>query len=315
VGRHRTRTPSFTSPAEPVRAAVRTRYGPPDVVTIAEIATPVPGDREVLVKVHLATVNRTDCGFRAGKPFIVRSFSGLTKPRARVLGGEFAGVVEATDSAVTSFAVGDRVFGFSEDRFGAHAEYLTIPEDAAIASTPPNLTDEQAAPSTEASHYALTNIRAARIRAGQDVLVYGATGAIGTAAVQLLRDLGASVTAVCATDQIELVRSLGADRVIDRTAEDFTKDDHTYDVVFDAVGKSSFRTMQASSEAARDPPFDGSRATRAEPDPGAPHPAVPRPETHVPDPAEARPRDHRRSEGVDRVRSVHTGDRPAVRPG
>jgi NADPH:quinone reductase-like Zn-dependent oxidoreductase len=223
-----------------MKAAVRTRYGPPEVVRVTDIATPTPGDREVLVKVHLATVNRTDCGFRAAKPFFIRFFSGLTKPRARVLGGEFAGVVEAVGSGATSFAVGDRVFGFSEDRFGAHAEYLAIPEDAAVASIPPSVGDEQAASSTEASHYALTNIRAAKIRAGQDVLVYGATGAIGTAAVQLLKHLGASVTAVCSSEHVELVRGLGADRVIDRTAQDFTRDDHIYDVVFDAVGKSSF---------------------------------------------------------------------------
>jgi NADPH:quinone reductase-like Zn-dependent oxidoreductase len=223
-----------------VKAAVRTRYGPPEVVRVRDIPTPVPAEHEVLVKVHVATVNRTDCGFRSGKPFIVRFFGGLTKPRASVLGSEFAGVIESVGAGVTSFAVGDRIFGFSEDRFGTHAECLSIPEDAAIASIPPNVTDEQAASSTEASHYALTNIRAAGIRARQDVLVYGATGAIGTAAVQLLKHLGVTVTAVCATEHVDLVRGLGADRVIDRTSEDFTKDERTYDVVFDAVGKSTF---------------------------------------------------------------------------
>jgi NADPH:quinone reductase-like Zn-dependent oxidoreductase len=223
-----------------MKAAVRTRYGPPDVVRVVDVDRPTPKDREVLVKVHAATVNRTDCGFRAAKPWIVRFFSGLLKPRVTVLGTEFAGVVEALGGGVTSFEVGDRVFGFSEDRFGAHAEYLSIPEDGSLAPMPANVTFEQAASSTEGSHYALSNIRAAKIRSGHRVLVNGATGAIGSAAVQLLKDLGARVTAVCATEHVELVRGLGADRIIDYTVEDFTKDEQTYDVVFDAVGKSSF---------------------------------------------------------------------------
>jgi len=158
----------------------------------------------------------------------------------RVLGNEFAGAVEAVGSGVTSFEVGDRVFGFSGDRFGAHAEYLAMPEDGLLATMPANLTYEEAAPSTEGSQYALSGIRGAKIRSGQDVLVNGAPGAIGSAAVQLLKRLGAHVTAVCATEHVELVRGLGADRVIDYTTEDFTKDDQTYDVVHDAVGKSSF---------------------------------------------------------------------------
>jgi NADPH:quinone reductase-like Zn-dependent oxidoreductase len=223
-----------------VKAAVRTRYGPPDVVRIAEVPEPTAGEREVLVKVHATTVNRTDCGFRAAKPWIVRFFSGLVKPKVTVLGTEFAGEVEAIGGGVTSFEVGDRVFGFSEDRFGAHAEYLSVPEDGAIAIIPASMTFEEAAPSTEGSHYALSLIRKAKIGSGDRVLVNGATGAIGSAAVQLLKDLGASVAAVCDPQHVELVRGLGADRVIDRTAEDFTRDEETYDVVFDAVGKSSF---------------------------------------------------------------------------
>jgi NADPH:quinone reductase-like Zn-dependent oxidoreductase len=223
-----------------VKAAVRTRYGPPEVVRIAEMNLPEVGDREVLVKVHVTTVNRTDCGFRSGKPFIVRFFSGLPKPRVRVLGGEFAGVVEAVGGGVASFQVGDSVFGFSEWRWGAHAEYLSIPENGALATMPANVTYEEVAPSTEGSHYALSLIRKAKIGTGQDVLVNGATGAIGSAAVQLLKELGAVVTAVCGTEHVELVRGLGADRVIDYMAEDFTKDNQSYDVVLDAVGKSSF---------------------------------------------------------------------------
>ena len=223
-----------------MKAAVHTRYGPPDVVRIAEVDKPTVTDHEVLVKVHATTVNRTDCGFRAAKPFIVRFFTGLTRPRVAVLGGEFAGVVEAVGGGVTAFTAGDRVFGFSEGRFGAHAEYLVMPQDGALATMPANTTFEQAAPSTEGSHYALSYIRAAKIRSGQHVLVNGATGAIGSAAVQLIRSLGASVTAVCGAPHAELVRGLGADRVIDNTAGDFTQDEQTYDVVFDAVGKSSF---------------------------------------------------------------------------
>jgi NADPH:quinone reductase-like Zn-dependent oxidoreductase len=223
-----------------MKAAVNTRYGPPDVVRIAEVEKPTVTAHAVLVKVHATTVNRTDCGFRAAKPFIVRFFSGLIRPKATVLGSEFAGVVEAVGSGVTAFTAGDRVFGFSEGRFGAHAEYLVIPDDGALAAMPANTTFEQAAPSTEGSHYALSYVRAAQIRGGQHVLINGATGAIGSAAVQLIKSLGASVTAVCGAPHAELVRGLGADRVIDYTAEDFTKDEQAYDVVFDAVGKSSF---------------------------------------------------------------------------
>jgi NADPH:quinone reductase-like Zn-dependent oxidoreductase len=210
------------------------------VVRVTDVDKPTAKDHEVLVKVHATTVNRTDCGFLAGKPFIVRFFSGLLRPKATVLGCEFAGVVEAVGRSVTSFEVGDKVFGFNEARFGAHAEYLTIGEDGSLATMPANVTFEEAAPSTEGSHYALSFISKAKIQSGQQVLVNGATGAIGSAAVQLLKRLGAVVTAVCATENMELVRGLGADRVIDYTAEDFTKDAQTYDVVLDAVGKSSF---------------------------------------------------------------------------
>ncbi len=223
-----------------MKAAVHTSYGPPDVVRITEVEKPTAKDNEVLVKVHATTVNRTDSGLRAAKPFINRFFTGLSRPRVTVLGNEFAGEVEAVGGGVTSFEVGDRVFGYNGSRFGAHAEYLAMPEDGSLATMPANLTYEEAAPSTEGSHYALSLIRKARIQRGQAVLVNGATGAIGSAAVQLLRRLGADVTAVCDPENVELVRGLGADRVIDYTAEDFTQDERTYDVVLDAVGKSSF---------------------------------------------------------------------------
>jgi NADPH:quinone reductase-like Zn-dependent oxidoreductase len=223
-----------------MKAAVRTRYGPPEVVSIAEVPPPVAGPGEVLVRVRAATVNRTDCGFRAAEPWIVRFFSGITKPKATILGCEFAGEITEVGEGVSSFAVGDRVFGFSEDRFGAHAEYLSFPADGPIATVPADLSFDQVAPSTEGSHYALSAITKVGIGSGQDVLLNGGTGAIGSAAIQLLKDLGANITAVADTEHLELVRGLGAGRVIDRNVEDFAEDDHAYDVVFDAVGKSSF---------------------------------------------------------------------------
>ena len=155
------------------------------------------------------------------------------------------GEVEAVGSRVRSFKVGDRVFGFNGVSFGAHAEYMATPADGFVATMPANLTFEEAAPSTEGSHYALAMIRKAKIRSGQDVLVYGATGAIGSAAVQLLKSLGATVTAVFGTEHLDLVRELGADRVVDYTVEDFTKEARAYDVVLDAVGKSSFGRCRA----------------------------------------------------------------------
>jgi NADPH:quinone reductase-like Zn-dependent oxidoreductase len=220
---------------------VRTRYGSPEVVAISEVEKPVPEVSELLVKVHATTVNRTDCHYRSGRPWLMRPLlSGLVRPKARVLGNEFAGQVAAIGGGVTSFQIGDRVFGYTEGPFGAHAEYLVIREDGLVAVMPANLRYEQAAPGTEGAHYALSHIRRAKIHSGQRVMVYGATGAIGCAAVQLLKTLGAEVTAVCATPQVELVSRLGADKVIDYTAEDFTSDNPDYDVVFDAAGKSSF---------------------------------------------------------------------------
>jgi len=230
--------PASYTPA--MKAAVCTRYGPPEVVVISEVEKPATGDNGLLVKVHATTVNRTDCAYRAARPFFMRFLTGLIRPRSTVLDTEFAGVVEAVGSGVTSFGVGDKVFGYNEGPFGAHAEYLSVPEDGSVATMPASVTYQQAAPSTEGSHYALAHIKAAKIHSGQDILVYGATGAIGSAAVQLLKSLGANVTAVCGTDHVELVSGLGADKVIDYTAENFTKDNQRYDAVLDSVGKSSF---------------------------------------------------------------------------
>ena len=224
-----------------MRAAVFNAYGPPDVVHVDEVEKPAPGDDELLVKVHATTVNRTDCAYRSARQFVLRFWTGLSRPTKRpVLGTEFAGEVEAVGSSVTSFSPGDRVFGYVEGTFGAHAQYLTIPEDGSLAVIPADLTYEEAAPATEGSHYALSSLLRAKVCSGQDVLVNGATGAIGSAAVQLLTAVGVRVTAVCGTPDLELVRGLGADKVVDYTAGDFTDDERQYDIVFDAVGRSSF---------------------------------------------------------------------------
>ncbi len=225
---------------QPMKAAVHGSYGPPDVVRVVDVETPAAGSGELLVRVHATTVNRTDCHYRAARPVIMRLVSGLARPRATILGSEFAGQVAAVGGQVTAFTVGDRVFGYNEGPFGAHAEYLVVPEDGLVAVMPANLTYQQAAASTEGSHYALAHIRRAKISSGQDVLVYGASGGIGSAAVQLLKNHGARVTAVCGTENVALVAGLGADKVIDYSTGDFDGHSEVYDVVFDAVGKSSF---------------------------------------------------------------------------
>ncbi|MEO6949115.1 MAG: NAD(P)-dependent alcohol dehydrogenase [Ginsengibacter sp.] len=223
-----------------MKAAVYTKYGPAEVVHLKEIDQPIPKDNEVLVKVITSTVNRTDAGFRSAEYFISRLWSGLVRPKYPVLGCEFAGIIEETGKDVRTFKIGDKVFGFNDKTFGGHAEYLTISETAAIALLPSNLAADQSAAITEGAHYALCNIRAAKVKPGQNVLVNGATGSIGSSAVQLLKHFGAKVTAVCNTKNVILIKSLGADEVIGYQNEDFTKVDKKFDFIFDAVGKSSF---------------------------------------------------------------------------
>ena len=223
-----------------MKAAIYTTYGPPEVVQLTDLEKPVPKVNEVLIEVYAATVNRTDCGFRSAEYFIVRFFSGLIRPKNKTLGNEFAGKIEAIGKDVKFFKPGDKVFGYNDIRFGAHAEYMIMAENGALTSMPENLSYEEAAPITEGAHYALCDIRAAKIRRGQTILINGATGAIGSAAVQIVKYLGAEVTAVCDTKNIDLVKSLGANIVIDYTKEDFTTINKLFDVVFDAVGKSSF---------------------------------------------------------------------------
>lgn len=223
-----------------MRAAIYTSYGPPEVVQLTQRPKPVVREKEILVRICATTVNRTDCGFRSAQYFVSRFYSGLFKPKLDILGNEFAGEVEAIGSQVTEFKPGDRVFGFNDETFGAHAEYMTIRENAAITTIPAQLSYEEAAPITEGGHYALCDIRAAKVKPGQKVLINGASAAIGSAAVQLLKYFAAEVTAVCGSENIDLVRSLKPDHIIDYKKEDFTKNGETYDFVFDAVGKSSY---------------------------------------------------------------------------
>jgi NADPH:quinone reductase-like Zn-dependent oxidoreductase len=230
-----------------MRAVVHDRYGPPEVLRVEEVERPVPGVDEVLVKVHATTVNRTDCHIRAAKPILWRLFgAGLLRPKQRLSGSDFAGEVVAVGSDVSEFAVGDHVFGTSGYRFGAHAEFLCVRESALIAHKPETLTFEEAAAIADGALAALTSLRRVDLREGQKIVVYGASGAMGTAAVQLAKHFGAHVTAVCNTKNVELVRALGADRVVDYTREDFTKDGRLYDVVLDAVQKHSFRRSRGS---------------------------------------------------------------------
>ena len=236
-----------------MRAVVSDRYGPPEVLRLEDVERPVPTAGEVLVKVHATTVNRLDTATREANrrsglaiSLMGRLVLGLRRPRHRILGTEFAGEVEAVGAAVSEFAVGDRVFGNSGLRFGAHAEYIAIPAIARIARMPAGMSFEEAAPVTDGALNALTCLKQADLRTGRTILIYGASGAIGTAGVQLARAFGADATAVCNTKNLELVRSLGADRVIDYTQEDFTKNGQTYDVILDAVGKLSFRRCRRS---------------------------------------------------------------------
>jgi len=222
-----------------MKAIVYTKYGPPSVLQLKEIEKPIPKDNEVLVRVHATTVNRTDCATIRAIPFFARIATGLLRPKKQIPGTEFAGEVEAAGRDVLSFKVGDKVFGFDDQGTEAHAQYTAIPENKVMA-IPEGATYEQAAASIEGAHYAYNFINKVKLKKGQKVLVNGATGAIGSAAVQLLKYFDVNVTAVCATSNIDLVKSLGASRVIDYTKSDFTKDDQKYDVVFDAVGKSSF---------------------------------------------------------------------------
>ena len=229
-----------------MRAAVQDRYGPPEVLRVGEVERPAPAEDEVLVRVHASTVTRGDAGRVRFQDYrFARVFTGIRRPRRTTLGTELAGRVEEVGAAVTELRVGDDVFGV---KGGANAEYVTVRESGVIAAKPVALTFAEAAAVPEGSLLALTCLRPAEPLEGKRVLVYGAAGSVGTAAVQLLvHHFGAAeVTAVCDTKDVEVVRALGATQVLDRFREDFTKNGQTYDVVFDAVGKHSFRRCRRS---------------------------------------------------------------------
>jgi NADPH:quinone reductase-like Zn-dependent oxidoreductase len=236
-----------------MKAVVYDRYGPPDVLRIEDVERPVPKDDEVLIRIRAAAVTRADCATRDANRrsgvaimLISRVVSGIVRPRQRILGSELAGEVEAVGAAVTEFAVGDHVFGSTGFAFGAHAELTCMRESARLARMPAGLSFEEAAAICDGALNAWWCLTQADLRSGQRILVYGASGAIGTAAVQLAKHRGADVTAVCSTTHLKLARSLGADRVIDYTHDDFTTNGRTYDVIFDAVGKHSFRRCNGS---------------------------------------------------------------------
>lgn len=223
-----------------MKAIVYTKYGAPDVLEMKEVAKPTIGDNEILVKIHATTVTAVDSAFRQGKPLNSRLYAGLFKPKNQVLGSELAGEVTAVGKDVTRFKTGDQIFGATPRGFDAHAEYIAIAEDAAIVHKPAMVSYEEAA-AISAGLTALPFLRdSGKIQRGQKVLINGASGSIGTFAVQLAKQVGAEVTGVCSTPNVELVRSLGADHVIDYRQEDFADNREAYDIIFDVAGKSSY---------------------------------------------------------------------------
>lgn len=223
-----------------MKAILHSHYGPPEGLLYQEVNTPIPKDDEILVRVHAATVNRTDCAILRARPFVMRFVAGLRRPKNLATGTDFAGEVEAVGQAVKHFKVGDRVFGFDDSGVSSHAEFLTFPAHKGVAIMPDKITYADAAASLEGAHYARNILNKVDLKPESRVLINGASGAIGSAALQLVKAHGAYVTAVCNTKNLELIRSLGADRVIDYEKEDFTQDQEQYHFVFDTVGKSSF---------------------------------------------------------------------------
>lgn len=227
-----------------MKAAVRSKYGLPGDLSIQELEIPTPKDNEVLIKVHATTANRTDCHVLSGRPFFMRLFTGLFKPRLSIIGSDFTGQIESVGSTVQSFKAGDKIMGFGGVfGCGSHAQYFTLPETKAknaMIIMPGNLTYDQAAACLEGAFYAGCSILRLSPKAGQKALVYGATGAIGSSYVQFLKYHNVYVTAVCGGEHGELIKSLGADKVIDYKREDFTKDTEKYDYVFDSVNKTGF---------------------------------------------------------------------------
>ncbi len=230
-----------------MRAAVYNKYGSPEVLELREIEKPIPKDNEVLIKIYAATVTAVDSIFRRGDQFFARMATGVTKPKVPILGSDLAGEIEAVGKDVKLFKTGEQVFGDSGAATGTHAEYICLPEMGPLALKPAGMTFEEAAAIPYGGLTALPFLRdKAKIQEGQRVLVNGASGAVGSMAVQLSRNYGADVTAVCSSANAELVKSLGADKVIDYKLEDFTKNTAAYDIIFDTIGKSTFSRCKRS---------------------------------------------------------------------
>ena len=229
-----------------MKAAIYTQYGAPEVLQIKKTAKPIPTDNEILIKIHATAVNSGDCRLRKANPFAVRFFFGLFKPKKNILGGVLSGEIEAVGKNVQKFKVGDAVFGMTMLQFGTYAEYICLPEMGALAIKPANISHDEAAALPFGANTALFYLQKANVQPGQKVLIYGASGAVGSAAVQIAKSFGAVVTGVCSTANLEMVKSIGADHMVDYTQTDFAKTGEQYDVVYETVDKAPYSSCIAA---------------------------------------------------------------------